>query len=40
MPTGEDMNIDDWRVRYEELNVETTRLRKWAADAEVLHVAE
>lgn len=32
MPTGEDMSIDDWRVRYEELDRDAARLRaEWDA---------
>lgn len=27
MPTGEDMSVDNWRVRYEQLDRETARLR-------------
>jgi hypothetical protein len=28
MPTGEDMSVDNWRVRYEQLDRETARLRE------------
>ena len=28
MPIGEDMSVDNWRVRYEQLDRETARLRE------------